>query len=317
MAQQIEIAAEQHRRQRAVVAIRGDLPDLSAEFRRRQRRRNRRPERRPIQAAVPGGTWRRRDLAEPVLPVTAGRRRLRRVRLPRRRPGFRHPGRRQGADRRIARSRTADRHRPGAEPHLRPARSGSRPRWRPARTARSAAATSSATAAARTVRCRRTTGCRTSAARPGPGSPTGSGTCTCSPRSSRTWTGPTRRSSTSSRTSCGSGWTSASTGSGSTSRTAWPRIPTWPTCPTGASDHLLTPSHTNEHPHWDRDEVHDVYRGWRAVIDEYAGDRVFCRRGLGAQPGSVRPVPAPGRAAHGVQLQLPRRTLGRRDASAR
>jgi alpha-glucosidase len=46
--------------------------------------------------------------------------------------------------------------------------------------------------------------------------------------------------------------------------------------PNGAEGHLLTPSHTNDHPHWDRDEVHDVYRGWRAVIDEYAGDRVFC-----------------------------------------
>ena len=46
--------------------------------------------------------------------------------------------------------------------------------------------------------------------------------------------------------------------------------------PNGAEGHLLTPRHTNEHPHWDRDEVHDVYRGWREVIDEYAGDRVFC-----------------------------------------
>ncbi len=46
--------------------------------------------------------------------------------------------------------------------------------------------------------------------------------------------------------------------------------------PNGAAGHLLTPSHTNDHPHWDRDEVHEVYRGWRAVIDEYAGDRVFC-----------------------------------------
>jgi alpha-glucosidase len=46
--------------------------------------------------------------------------------------------------------------------------------------------------------------------------------------------------------------------------------------PNGAEGHLLTPSHTNDHPHWDRDEVHEVYRGWRAVIDAYAGDRVFC-----------------------------------------
>lgn len=29
------------------------------------------------------------------------------------------------------------------------------------------------------------------------------------------------------------------------------------------------------HPHWDRDEVHDVYRRWRRVIDGYEGDRVF------------------------------------------
>ena len=29
------------------------------------------------------------------------------------------------------------------------------------------------------------------------------------------------------------------------------------------------------HPHWDRDEVHEVYRGWRRVTDAYDGDRVF------------------------------------------
>ena len=28
------------------------------------------------------------------------------------------------------------------------------------------------------------------------------------------------------------------------------------------------------HPFWDRDEVHDIWRGWRQIIDEYAGDRV-------------------------------------------
>ncbi len=30
-----------------------------------------------------------------------------------------------------------------------------------------------------------------------------------------------------------------------------------------------------DHPFWDRDEVHEVYRGWRRVIDDYAGDRTF------------------------------------------
>jgi alpha-glucosidase len=29
------------------------------------------------------------------------------------------------------------------------------------------------------------------------------------------------------------------------------------------------------HPHVDRDELHDVYRDWRAVADEYPGDRVL------------------------------------------
>ena len=29
------------------------------------------------------------------------------------------------------------------------------------------------------------------------------------------------------------------------------------------------------HPHWDQDAVHEVYRGWREVIDEYDGDRAF------------------------------------------
>jgi alpha-glucosidase len=29
------------------------------------------------------------------------------------------------------------------------------------------------------------------------------------------------------------------------------------------------------HPHWDRDEVHEIYRKWRAVADSYADPRVF------------------------------------------
>jgi alpha-glucosidase len=29
------------------------------------------------------------------------------------------------------------------------------------------------------------------------------------------------------------------------------------------------------HPMWDRDEVHEVYRGWRRISDDYPGDRVF------------------------------------------
>ncbi|MGI9053455.1 MAG: glycoside hydrolase family 13 protein [Ilumatobacteraceae bacterium] len=29
------------------------------------------------------------------------------------------------------------------------------------------------------------------------------------------------------------------------------------------------------HPHWDQDEVHDVYRAWRRITDSYPGDRIF------------------------------------------
>ena len=29
------------------------------------------------------------------------------------------------------------------------------------------------------------------------------------------------------------------------------------------------------HPHWDRDEVHEIYREWRRIADDYDGDRVF------------------------------------------
>jgi alpha-glucosidase len=38
---------------------------------------------------------------------------------------------------------------------------------------------------------------------------------------------------------------------------------------------LLRPQEGPDHPFWDRDEVHEVYRGWRRVADRYAGDRMF------------------------------------------
>lgn len=30
-----------------------------------------------------------------------------------------------------------------------------------------------------------------------------------------------------------------------------------------------------QHPHWDRDEVHEIYREWRRIADEYPGERKF------------------------------------------
>ncbi len=38
---------------------------------------------------------------------------------------------------------------------------------------------------------------------------------------------------------------------------------------------LLEPTKREDHPHWDRDEVHEIYRGWRRVADRYDGDRTF------------------------------------------
>src|SRR5688572_11164795 len=38
---------------------------------------------------------------------------------------------------------------------------------------------------------------------------------------------------------------------------------------------VLEPTKRTDHPHWDRDEIHDVYRGWRTVTDSYDGDRVL------------------------------------------
>jgi alpha-glucosidase len=34
-------------------------------------------------------------------------------------------------------------------------------------------------------------------------------------------------------------------------------------------------SERTEHPHWDRDEIHEIYRAWRALADEYENPRVF------------------------------------------
>ena len=64
------------------------------------------------------------------------------------------------------------------------------------------------------------------------------------------------------------------------------------------------------HPTWDRDGVHDVYRGWRAVADAYAEPRVFVAEAWVPEPRAAGPLPAAGRAAHRLQLRLPRGAAG-------
>ena len=70
-----------------------------------------------------------------------------------------------------------------------------------------------------------------------------------------------------------------------------------------------------EHPHVDRDELHDVYRGWRAVADSYEGTRVLVGEVWLAGQGAVRAVPASRRDAHRLQLRLHGAAVGRQAAA--
>ncbi len=38
---------------------------------------------------------------------------------------------------------------------------------------------------------------------------------------------------------------------------------------------ILVPHEGPDHPFWDREDVHEVYRGWRSVSDAYGADRTF------------------------------------------
>jgi alpha-glucosidase len=43
----------------------------------------------------------------------------------------------------------------------------------------------------------------------------------------------------------------------------------------GEAGDVLEPTKREDHPHWDRDGVHEIFREWRAVADRYDGDRAF------------------------------------------
>jgi len=40
-------------------------------------------------------------------------------------------------------------------------------------------------------------------------------------------------------------------------------------------EEMLEPAHRPDHPFWDREEVHEIYRGWRRVADSYPDGKVF------------------------------------------
>ena len=196
---------------------RGDLPDLPALVRGLRRRRCRRPARASVaRLDAPRRARRRRDLADADQPVADVRLRLRRQRLPRRRPAVRHAGRPSTASRRGAPARHPRHPRLGAEPHLATGTRGSSSRARPG------------TAQARLVRVARPgagrrpaqqLGVGVRAARRGrstrrPASTTCTRSCPSSPTS--TGTTPSGRGGDA-RRRCASGSTAASTASGSTS----------------------------------------------------------------------------------------------------
>jgi len=49
------------------------------------------------------------------------------------------------------------------------------------------------------------------------------------------------------------------------------------TFPDIGPDHpdVLEPTERVDHPHWDREGVHDIYREWRLISDGYPGERIF------------------------------------------
>jgi alpha-glucosidase len=49
-----------------------------------------------------------------------------------------------------------------------------------------------------------------------------------------------------------------------------------------------------KHPHWDRDEVHDIYRTWRTVADEFPGDRAFVAEAWADTPERLAAYVRPG-----------------------
>ncbi|MEI5010854.1 glycoside hydrolase family 13 protein [Streptomyces sp. PmtA] len=53
---------------------------------------------------------------------------------------------------------------------------------------------------------------------------------------------------------------------------------------------LMEGTSGENHPHWDRDEVHDIFRGWRAVADSYEGRAFVAEAWAGAPERLARYV---------------------------
>jgi alpha-glucosidase len=60
------------------------------------------------------------------------------------------------------------------------------------------------------------------------------------------------------------------------------------------AEHVLTPPDRADHPHWDRPEVHDVYREWRELADSYDPPRVFVAEAWVSSPERLAAYLRPG-----------------------
>ena len=171
---------------------------------------------------------------------------------------------------------------------------GSRPRWRGAAAARAGAVPVPARPRADGAAQRLAE--RASAGRPGPGSPDGCrGTCTCSPPSQPDldWTNPEVRRR-------------VRVGAALLVRPGRRRVPHRRRARPGegrgparrrlrrAPTRVLEPDHRADHPFWDRDGVHEIYRGWRQVADSYPAGKVFVAeawvRSTSASPATCAPT---------------------------
>ena len=59
-----------------------------------------------------------------------------------------------------------------------------------------------------------------------------------------------------------------------------------------------------DHPHWDRDDVHEIYRRWRELADTYDDPRVFVAEAWVTTPSASRGTSAT-TSCTGLQLRLP------------
>ncbi|MDX3387176.1 glycoside hydrolase family 13 protein [Streptomyces niveiscabiei] len=70
-----------------------------------------------------------------------------------------------------------------------------------------------------------------------------------------------------------------------------PELPDLPLLP-GPTDGR--PRSHVQHPHWDRDEVHDIYRTWRRIADEFDGERAFVAEAWADTPERLAAYVRPG-----------------------